>query len=136
LVVEECRLPASAITSIANSRHLTNLVSLSLRDIGFGDAGLKELLKWPGLAKVCILGLGQNEFTNTGAKALAECAGAANLRWLWLRANRIGVAGAEALAESPHLARLKDIALYDNPAAGSPAAMTLLRRRFGKGLLI
>lgn len=126
-------LTTDTLKFLTRSRYLTGLLSLSLGYNRFGDEGLTEILRWPGLRKLRGLMINQNRLTDSGMGVLASCSAAANLRWLWLSMNGIGSAGAIAIATSPHLANLKRVAFYGNPAFRVPEAEAALRKRFGRG---
>jgi uncharacterized protein (TIGR02996 family) len=130
LVIDECRLPTTAIRHLARGKSLTQLIGLTFDYGRMGDALVKELLKWPVLRKLRSLSLAENRLTNAGAVALAKSRSLANLRSLWLGANRIGAKGIQALVASPHLARVTKVTLYDNPGMKSEAARTAVRARF------
>jgi hypothetical protein len=136
LGLESRRLGPDAGASLATGRCLTGLLFLDVGWSKLGDRGLIDLLKWPGLARLRGLYVAEAGLTDAAAVALAECPAVANLRDLGLMGNRIKEAGAVALADSPHLAHLTHLSLYDNPVRRSQRAVTRLRERFGKALVL
>lgn len=126
------QLSAEAVRLLATAPCLTRGTTLIVGNNPFGDGGLSELLRWPGLCGLRKLHLGGCGLTNAGMEQLAASPAVANIRQLFLAHNRIGVAGGKALAESPYLGKLKELSLYDNPVRDAPAVVKAIRQRFGR----
>lgn len=133
LQLTSSRLDAAALAAFPAGRHLTGLVRLSLSYNSFGDAGIEELLRWPGMRKVRRLFIDNTGVGDAGVAALADSPACASLRALWLSHNPVGEAAALAATASPNLASLKRVSFYGTPAAGSPAIEAAVRARFGRG---
>ncbi len=130
LVIEESRVPISAVRTLLRSKYLTQLIDFTFEDGRMGDDLVAELVEWPAVSKLRELSLAGNRLTNAGSQALADCPALANLRSLWLSDNDIGATGLKGLAASPHLARVTRFGIYDNPGTKSEAARNELAKRF------
>jgi uncharacterized protein (TIGR02996 family) len=123
--------PAGA-RALAESQYHPPVPELKLGWNPLGDAGVAELVRWPGLVRIRVLNLNNAQVGDAGAAALAGCESLRHLRGLWLGQNRIGPRGAAALAASPHLKQLTRLYLHDNPL--TPEAVRGLRQRFAEHL--
>ncbi len=105
---------AEKITPLANSPHMENLTSLSLRGLPLGVAGARALVDSPYLKHLTSLSLYGSMFGDEGVRVLASSSHLENLTNLDLSCNNINEGGARALAESPHLKHLKQLDLSNN----------------------
>ncbi|MCI0703349.1 MAG: TIGR02996 domain-containing protein, partial [Planctomycetia bacterium] len=115
LGVTSCSLTAEAVRALAESNYHPPVPELVLAWNPIGDEGIAELVRWPGLSRIRVLGLNNAQIGDAGAAALAGCESLRSLRKLWLGGNQIGPQGAAALVASPHLKLLTDLYLHDNP---------------------
>ncbi len=122
------------VAAIAASPLLRTVTRLSFSGGWSGAENLRALLASPHLGKLADLSLIGCRLGPEGARLLAESPVAAGLVRLDLRSCGIRKAGAEALAASPLLKRLEYLDV-DAPALG-PAAVALLRKRFGDAVVV
>jgi Ran GTPase-activating protein (RanGAP) involved in mRNA processing and transport len=120
-------ITAAGIRSLAESRLLRTLDSLSLWGNAIGDAGVTALANSPNAKKLRKLNLIGCEFGLEGVQELAASPNLAGLRELNLVANGLGAKEAKVLAASPHLGNLTRL----DVGSQSTAARTLLTARFG-----
>jgi len=123
-------ITAAGVLSLAESRYRPPVPRLALAWSPIGDAGVAELLRWPGLGRIRSLDLNHTQIGDAGAVALAGCRALRSVRKLWLGNNWIGAEGAAAIATSPHLKRLTRLYLHANPLPA--AAARPLSNRFGR----
>ncbi len=114
------------VARLRGPRYLNCLYLMGER---IGLEGLRDLLVWPLLKHVRVLGLGQNDFGDEGVELLAASRRLRGLEHLDLLQAEITDRGARALAASPHLAGLTYLDLLANDI--SPAGQALLVERFG-----
>jgi uncharacterized protein (TIGR02996 family) len=102
-----------------------------LRGCSLGDAGLKHLAAWPGLARVRYLDVSLNDIGDEGLRSLAKSPHASSLEALSISENRkITPVGVEALMRSPLGPRLRWLSLADVPAQSEEAFPLGLRELY------
>jgi uncharacterized protein (TIGR02996 family) len=152
-------LEDSAARALATSPHLTGLTSLSLPLNRFGAlalatspllTGLKSLrleldgssvppvvlLASPHLANLIYLGLEGGIIGNDAARILATSPHLTRLTFLSLVGTSIGLGEARVLADSPHFTHLKKIYLGETSTRYAPDVVGILRKRFGKVVVL
>jgi Leucine-rich repeat (LRR) protein len=128
LELESNELTDEGVAALATSK-MNQLEELLLSYNQIGDAAVKALAAWPGLARVTKLNLRQNKITAAGIKALAASPYLRALKSLDLSENDVGVAGAQALAGSQVLENLET--LWIQEAKLTSQGEIALRKRFG-----
>jgi uncharacterized protein (TIGR02996 family) len=115
-------MPLNAMRALGDSRHLTNLRELTLRDCELTDEHLLQLSCTPLLPRLHTLDLTNNRLSFIGLEHLSRLDPAC-ARVLRLRSNSIGEEGAAVLARLPGLANLRelDLAYCVLPAAAGVA---------------
>ncbi len=107
-------LGVAGARALADSTHLKHLTSLSLYGSMLGDEGVQLLASSSHMENLTNLDLSNNEIGNVGVQALADSTHLKNLKRLDLSNNEIGNVGVQALADSTHLKNLKRLDLSRN----------------------
>lgn len=118
----ECHGP-SIVAALVRGR-FDRLEGLGLGGTRLGNAGLRTLREWPGLARLTWLDLSRCELTE-GIHELVSSPNVANLRHLNLWANPIGARGAREVVTSRQLTSLEELRLHETNAGEALVDATL-----------
>jgi hypothetical protein len=128
-----CSLSGAGLSKLADTPFLGGLDVLDLGLNGFGAKGLSALTS-SGLEGPRLLWLDRCALGDAGMRCLARWPGLARVRYLGLGCNRITRAGLIALAESPHITPLEALDLNENEPAMSDGLQALFRSPAGSRL--
>jgi uncharacterized protein (TIGR02996 family) len=134
LFLSQNEVGETGVAALVGGPLASQLTELDLSRNSLGPASTWVLAQSTRLTALTELDLSWNVLGNGGATALADAPGLSGLETLNLFSNGIGAAGARAIAQSRHLGGLYFLGLAGNRIG--PAAERLLRRRFGRRVVL